>query len=302
MSWWRKVRQALGGGGRLDVPEGLWQKCEGCGKVIYRKELESVCYVCPGCGFHFRIGIDTYLDILTDNGFIEEFDARMYSKDPLGFSDSRRYTERLRSAQRKTGLTEAVRTGTAGIEGRPVVLGVLDFAFLGGSMGSVVGEKIARAVDAARRRSLPLIIISASGGARMQEGIFSLMQMAKTSARLAQFREAGGLFISVLTHPTTGGVSASFAMLGDVIVSEPEALIGFAGPRVIRETIGQELPEGFQRSEFVLEHGFIDLITPRTELRSTLALLLSHLLGDHSVDHPGGDPGEHRPNPSAVRS
>jgi len=287
MSWFRKVRRAFGAGNKLDVPEGLWFKCERCSEVVYRKELETTCHVCSHCGFHFRVGIDVYLCIFSDNGFVEEFDARMHSKDPLHFSDSRRYAERLRKAQKKTGLSEAVRTGVVTLEGRELVLGILDFSFLGGSMGSVVGEKIARATEQARRRSLPLILVSSSGGARMQEGIYSLMQMAKTSARLGQFRESGGLFISVLTHPTTGGVSASFAMLGDVIISEPDALIGFAGPRVIRETIGQELPEGFQRSEFLLEHGFIDAIVPRPELRSTAARLLAHLLDNaHLPSHP----------------
>jgi acetyl-CoA carboxylase carboxyl transferase subunit beta len=278
MSWFRKVTRAFGGGRKLDVPEGLWFKCEQCSEVVYRRELESTCHVCSHCGYHFRVGIDVYLCIFSDDGFVEEFDARMHSKDPLNFSDSRRYTERLRKAQKKTGLTEAVRTGIVTLEGRELVLAILDFSFLGGSMGSVVGEKIARATEQARQRSLPLIIVSSSGGARMQEGIYSLMQLAKTSARLGQFRKAGGLFISVLTHPTTGGVSASFAMLGDVIVSEPNALIGFAGPRVIRETIGQELPEGFQRSEFLLDHGFIDMIVPRPELRETTTRLLGHLL------------------------
>ncbi len=285
MSWFRKVRRAFGGGDKLNVPEGLWFKCEECSEVVYRRELEATCYVCPHCGSHFRIGVDEYLDLLSDDGFVEEFDIRMHSKDPLSFSDSRRYTERLRKAQKKTGLVDAIRTGVITLEGRELVLAGLDFSFLGGSMGSVVGEKIARAVEQARRRSLPLMIVSASGGARMQEGIFSLMQMAKTSARLAQFRKAGGLYLSVLTNPTTGGVSASFAMLGDVIIAEPGALIGFAGPRVIRETIGQELPEGFQRSEFVRDHGFIDIVAPRTELRETIAGLLTHLL-DKQSRHP----------------
>ena len=287
MGWFKKVRRRLGSGERLDVPKGLWTKCDNCGEIIYRKQLEEQFHVCDKCGYHFRIGHADYLKILSDNGYQEEFDPKLYSKDPLGFVDSKKYTDRLKQAQEKTSLTEAVRTGVALIEGRAVVLTIMDFAFLGGSMGSVVGEKIARATKQALERRLPLVIVSASGGARMQEGILSLMQMAKTSARLGQLREAGIPFISVLTHPTTGGVTASFAMLGDVIVAEPGALIGFAGPRVIKQTIGQDLPEGFQTSEFVLEHGFVDIISPRSELKQTITILLQHLLDGHA---PGPDP------------
>ncbi|MFC1628020.1 acetyl-CoA carboxylase, carboxyltransferase subunit beta [Gemmatimonadota bacterium] len=288
MGWFKKVRRTLGSGEKLDVPKGLWTKCDQCGEIIYRKELEAQFHICSKCGFHFRIGIDEYLEILTDGGFMEEFDSKIRSKDPLGFVDSKKYTDRLKAAQTKTGMMEAVRTGLVEIDGRQVVLAVLDFAFLGGSMGSAVGEKIARATQQATEMRLPLVIISASGGARMQEGILSLMQLAKTSARLAQLREAGLLFISVLTHPTTGGVTASFSMLGDVIVAEPGALIGFAGPRVIMETIGQELPEGFQRSEFLLEKGFVDIIALRSELKQTLTTLFNHLLNE-SETVPGPD-------------
>ncbi len=289
MGWFNKVRRSLGSGEKLDVPKGLWTKCDQCGEIIYRKELEAQFHICSKCGFHFRIGIDAYLEILTDGGFLEEFDSKIRSKDPLGFVDSKKYTDRLKAAQAKTGMMEAVRTGLVEIEGRQVVLAALDFAFLGGSMGSAVGEKIARATQRATERRLPLVIISSSGGARMQEGILSLMQLAKTSARLAELREAGLLFISVVTHPTTGGVTASFAMLGDVIVAEPGALIGFAGPRVIMETIGQELPEGFQRSEFLLEKGFVDIIALRSELKQTLTTLFNHLLNE-SETVPGPDP------------
>jgi len=279
MGWFKKVRRTLGSGGKLDVPEGLWTKCDQCGEIIYRKELEAQSHICSKCGFHFRIGITDYLEILTDGGFLEEFDTRLRSKDPLGFVDSKKYSDRLKAAQSKTDMLEAVRCGLVDINGRKVILAVLDFSFLGGSMGSAVGEKIARATQQAVKRGLPLVIVSASGGARMQEGILSLMQLAKTSARLAELREAGLLFISVITHPTTGGVTASFAMLGDVNVAEPGALIGFAGPRVIMETIGQELPEGFQRSEFLLEKGFVDVIASRDELKQTLVTIFDHLDG-----------------------
>ena len=288
MGWFRKVRRSLGSGERRDVPKGLWTKCDNCGEIIYRKQLEEQFYVCDNCGHHFRIGSSDFLRILTDGGIEEEFDAGMRSKDPLGFVDSKKYTDRLKQAQDKTAMPEAVRTGVVRIEGRSVVFAILDFSFLGGSMGSVVGEKIARAVLQAIDRRYPLVILSSSGGARMQEGILSLMQMAKTSARLGQLRQEGLPFISIVTHPTTGGVTASFAMLGDVIVAEPGALIGFAGPRVIKQTIGQDLPEGFQTSEFVLEHGFIDILSPRSQLKATIALLLQHLV-DGSVGRTGSE-------------
>jgi acetyl-CoA carboxylase carboxyl transferase subunit beta len=284
MGWFKKVRRRIGSGERLDVPKGLWTKCDSCGEIIYRKQLEEQSHVCDKCGYHFRIGHADYLKILADKGFVEEFDIKMHSRDPLGFVDSKKYSDRLKQAQEKTNLTEAVRTGVANIEGRSVILAIMDFSFLGGSMGSVVGEKIARAAQQALERQLPLVIVSASGGARMQEGILSLMQMAKTSARLGQLREAGTPFISVLTHPTTGGVTASFAMLGDVIIAEPGALIGFAGPRVIKQTIGQDLPEGFQTSEFVQEHGFVDVIAHRSELKKTVAMILQHLVDGRAPD------------------
>jgi acetyl-CoA carboxylase carboxyl transferase subunit beta len=279
MGWFKKVRRTLGSGEKLDVPKGLWTKCDKCGEIIYRKELEANYHICGKCGNHFRVGVPEYLSILTDDGFVEEFDQKMKSKDPLGFVDSKKYTDRLKKSQEATSMPEAVRTGEVVVGGHRAVAAILDFAFLGGSMGSVVGEKIARATVRATEMKIPLLIVSASGGARMQEGILSLMQLAKTSGRLAEHRNAGLPFISILTHPTTGGVTASFAMLGDVNVSEPGALIGFAGPRVIKETIGEELPEGFQTSEFVQEHGFIDVIVPRNELKKTIITLLNHLVG-----------------------
>lgn len=234
--------------------------------------------VCPKCGYHFRLSTQQRLDLLCDRHSFEEFDPDLKSTDPLGFKDSIRYRERLKRAEKKSDAQEAIRTGRARIEGHKVVLGVFNFGFLGGSMGTVVGEKLTRAVEAAVQEKLPVIIVSASGGARMHEGIYSLMQMAKVTAALVRLAEARLPYISLLTDPTTGGVAASFAMLGDVIVAEPGALIGFAGPRVIEQTIKSKLPEGFQRSEFLIEHGMVDLITDREHLKSTLALLLDLLV------------------------
>lgn len=259
------------------MPDGMWVKCDGCGDIIFKKELSQHVWVCAKCGFHFRIGSAEYIHLLLDEGTFEESHGSITAVDPLRFKDSKKYTDRIKEAVKKTGISEACQTGIGQIDGKPVVVGILAFDFLGGSMGSVVGEKIARATQRALREALPLIIVSSSGGARMQEGALSLMQMAKTSAWLAQFSEARLPYISVLTHPTTGGVAASFAMLGDIIIAEPNALIGFAGPRVIEQTIGQELPSGFQRSEFLLDHGFIDIIVSRTELKSTISTLLGHL-------------------------
>jgi len=264
-----------GEGRRLVVPEGLWVKCDACKAIVYRAEVERAGRTCPRCRYGFRLGARERIALLVDPGTFEERDAALAPADPLGFRDTRRYRERLRSAQERTGLTEAVVTGLAQIGGYPLVLGVFDFGFLGGSMGSVVGEKLTRAVELALAKQLPLVIVSASGGARMQEGILSLMQMAKTAAALERLDAARLPYISVLTDPTTGGVTASFAMLGDVIVAEPRALIGFAGPRVIAETIRQPLPEGFQRAEFLLEHGQLDLIVERAQLRETLRRLLA---------------------------
>ncbi len=258
------------------VPEGLWVRCASCGTILFRRALENNLSVCPDCQHHFRISAPERVTQLADPDTFVEHDAEITSGDPLGFVDSKPYPDRLQAARKKTGAQEGVLCGTAFIKGRKVVMAAMDFRFLGGSMGSAVGEKIARAIEYALSQDLPLIVVSASGGARMMESGLSLMQMAKTSAALARFDEAGGLFISVLTDPTTGGVTASFAMLGDVILAEPAALIGFAGPRVIKNTIRQDLPEGFQRSEFLLEHGFVDRVVSRHDLRSEISSLIDY--------------------------
>jgi acetyl-CoA carboxylase carboxyl transferase subunit beta len=259
---------------KVTVPEGLWIKCNNCGEIIYSKEIDRNLKVCPKCEYHFRITAKERIDLLVDPGTFKEFDSQIHSEDPLQFKDSQKYRDRIKAAVKKTGLSDAVISGTCTLDGVPIVLTVFDFFFMGGSMGSVVGEKITRAIEKAVDNRCGMVIISSSGGARMQEGALSLMQMAKTSAALARLRRERLPFISVLTDPTTGGVTASFAMLGDVNLAEPKALIGFAGPRVIEQTIRQELPEGFQRSEFVLAHGMIDRIVNRKELKKTLVTLL----------------------------
>ena len=276
MSWFKKPKQKLVSQKR-ELAADVWVKCEDCGEILYERRLHDNAHVCPECGHHFRIPADEYVALLLDDGFLEEFDTNLRSTDPLGFVDSKPYKERLQAAVEKVGPADAIRTGRGRLDDREVHLGAMDFGFIGGSMGSVVGEKIRRLADRAREDANPLIIVSASGGARMQEGIFSLMQMAKTAAALERLAEDGLPFISVLTHPTTGGVTASYAMLGDVILSEPGALIGFAGPRVIKETIRQDLPEGFQRAEFLLAHGMVDRIVPRVEMKPTLSTLLHHM-------------------------
>ena len=258
------------------VPEGLWVRCASCGAILFRRALENNLSVCPDCRHHFRISAPERIMQLADPDSFDEFANEIVSGDPLSFVDTKAYPDRLAAAKKKTGVNEAVRCGTAFIKGRKVVLVAMDFRFLGGSMGSAVGEKIAIAIEMAIADDLPLIVVSSSGGARMMESGLSLMQMAKTSAALARFDESGGLFISVLTDPTTGGVTASFAMLGDVILGEPKALIGFAGPRVIKNTIRQDLPEGFQRSEFLLEHGFLDRVVDRKDLRSEISSLIDY--------------------------
>jgi acetyl-CoA carboxylase carboxyl transferase subunit beta len=282
MEWFRKVKRGLKIQKKKEIPDGLWLKCDRCGEIIYRKELERAFWVCSRCGHHFRITSAQYISILMDDGQLDEIDDQLTSGDPLGFRDSKKYPDRIKQAVHKTGMKSAVRVGTGRLEGLPLVAAFLDFSFLGGSMGSAVGEKIARGIRLAIDRKIPVVILSSSGGARMQEGILSLMQMAKTSAYLGRLADAGLPYLSVLTHPTTGGVSASFAMLGDVNLAEPGALIGFAGPRVIEQTIGQELPEGFQRSEFLLEHGFVDLIVPRKELKTRIHTLLKLLWDEPS--------------------
>ena len=259
------------------TPDGLWEKCKRCKEVVPSKEWLANHCVCPSCNYHDRIGSAEYFEILFDDGKFTELDANLSSGDPLNFVDSAPYTDRVVVAQKKTGLKDAVRTAHGVINGQPLCVACMDFAFIGGSMGSVVGEKIARAIDHSLATKTPFLMISKSGGARMMEAAFSLMQMAKTSAKLALLAKAGIPYISLMTNPTTGGVTASFAMLGDFNIAEPEALIGFAGPRVIKETIGKDLPKGFQSSEFLLEHGFLDFIVDRTELKATLSRLLSHI-------------------------
>jgi len=289
MAWFRRTKKGIAAQQKKDLPDGLWLKCEKCGEIIYRRELERNHFVCTACGYHFRIRAHDYIQLLADEGTFREFNQNIESVDPLGFRDSKKYTDRLKDARNKTGLTEAIVTGTARIENIPSVLGVMDFAFIGGSMGSVVGEKVARAVDKAIDLHQPLVIVCASGGARMMEGALSLMQMAKTSARLTLLAEAQLPYIAILTHPTTGGVTASYAMLGDVILAEPGALIGFAGPRVIQQTIRQELPEGFQTAEFLLQHGFVDAVVPRKELKSRVAQLLRFFGFSASVSYPAAE-------------
>ncbi len=264
---------------KIKVPEGMWIKCDACLEIIYKPEVERNLNVCPKCTYHFRIPAMERIRAVIDEGTFAEFAEDMESVDPLNFTDTKKYVDRLKEARKKTGRKEAAIVGKGKINGIDIVLGVLDFEFQGGSMGSVVGEKISLAAETALDSRLPLIIFSASGGARMQEGTLSLMQMAKTSAALGRLSEARLPYISVLTDPTTGGVAASFAMLGDVIISEPGALVGFAGPRVIEQTINQKLPEGFQRAEFLLEHGMIDMIVERSRLKATLTQLLKYLSG-----------------------
>ena len=259
------------------VPEGLWQRCPGCQEIIFRKEAERLLWVCPECNFHFYVSARDRIEQVLDEGTFEQWDGLLRPTDPLGFQDKKRYADRLIDEQTRTGLSDAALTGTGMIRARRVAFGVTDSAFIMGSMGSVVGERLTRLVERATEQRLPLIIISGSGGgARMHEGILSLMQMAKVSAALARFDQADGLFISVLTNPTMGGVAASFASLGDVVFAEPKALIGFAGPRTIKATLRIELPKGFQTSEFLLEHGYIDRIVPRGKLKSEIARTIDY--------------------------
>ncbi len=277
--FWKKKEEGEQRPKKVTIAEGLWIKCDSCKEIVYRAEVDRAGRVCPRCGYPFRISAKERIASLVDDGSFEERDAGLASRDPLEFKDTKKYADRVKAARKATGLEEAVLTGTARIGGYPVVLGVFEFGFLGGSMASVVGEKLTRAIELALQKRVPLLIVSASGGARMQEGILSLMQMAKTSAALQRLGEERVPYISLLTDPTTGGVTASFAMLGDLIIAEPRALIGFAGPRVIAETIRQPLPEGFQRSEFLLEHGQLDLVVERRELRETLRRILAFFAG-----------------------
>ena len=260
----------------VDVPEGLWLKCPSCAELIYRRTMEEQLHSCPVCRHHFRVGAQERIDMVVDPGSFEEIDQSVAPRDILNFTDKKSYAKRLADEQKKTGAKDGLRAGRAFIKGRPVMLAVMDFEFMAGSMGAVVGEKITRAIEKAAQENLPLVMFCCSGGARMQESTISLMQMAKTSAALARFESAGGLFISVLADPTYGGVTASFAMLGDVILAEPKAMIGFAGPRVIANTIRAELPSGFQTAEFLQEKGFIDRIVPRHDLRSQIARVIDY--------------------------
>jgi acetyl-CoA carboxylase carboxyl transferase subunit beta len=263
---------------KLEAPDGLWYQCPSCKKVMHSREHKLFAYTCSNCSYHEKIGSQEYFELLFDDTIFTELDASLSSGDPLKFVDTKAYPDRIRSTEKKTGLKDAVRTATGKLDGIEVVVSCMDFSFIGGSMGSVVGEKIARGIDYALQHKIPFLMISRSGGARMMEAGFSLMQMAKTSAKLALLAEAQIPYISLLTDPTTGGVTASFAMLGDFNIAEPGALIGFAGPRVIRETIGKDLPKGFQSAEFVLEHGFLDFIVDRKDLKDKLASLLGMLL------------------------
>ena len=277
MEWFRKDKTGVEAQERRNIPEGLWQKCESCGEIIYGKKLDQYLWVCPTCNFHFRIPCRSYIALLLDDGALEEFDNNLQSADPLDFKDSKRYPDRIRAATAAAGPSEGLVAGIGAIGGVTLSFAIMDFAYIGGSMGSVIGEKVARAIERSIEREIPLIIVSCSGGARMQEGVLSLMQMAKTSGLLAILADKKIPFISVLTNPTTGGVMASFAALGDVIIAEPKALLGFAGPRVIKQTIGQDLPEGFQSSEFQLEKGFVDRVIDRKDLRPNIILLLEYL-------------------------
>jgi acetyl-CoA carboxylase carboxyl transferase subunit beta len=281
MAWFKKERKPrTSQRERLEIPPDAWEKCDGCGHIDLREKFEKALNVCPECGRLRRISAVEYIELLTDPGSWRELYGNLRSTDPLAFEH---YADRLVAARKKGGETDAVYTGTARLDGLPINLGVMNFAFMGGSMGSVVGEKIARLARRSHEKKVPLILISTSGGARMQEGVLSLMQMAKTSAAIAQLHRDCIPYISILTDPTTGGVSASFAMQGDVILAEPGAVIGFAGQRVIKQTIGQDLPEGFQTAEFLLEHGQIDDVVPRGSLRDTTARLLRHMQGQRPV-------------------
>ena len=277
MEWFRKAKPGIDSQEKKNIPEGLWTKCNSCGEITYTKKIEELLWVCPKCDYHFKYSSSKYINLLLDDGKLEEYDKSLSSKDPLKFRDSKKYTDRLKQAQQKSGSVDAVTAGIGMIDSVEVSFAIMIFSFIGGSMGSVVGEKISRAIERSTDRNIPLIIVSSSGGARMQEGILSLMQMAKTSSLLAIANKKKIPYISILTNPTTAGVMASYASLADVIIAEPKALLGFAGPRVIQQTIGQELPEGFQSSEFFMERGFVDMIVSRKNLRQTISGLLGHM-------------------------
>lgn len=275
MAWFKKERKTRTSRERLEIPPDAWDKCDECGLVDIREKFERALQVCPQCGHHRRISARRYVEILTDPGSFVELYTKLRSVDALGFEG---YAQRIESAYRTVGPHDAVLTGHGTLTGVPLNIGAMEFAFMGGSMGSVVGEKIARLANRSLERRAPLVIVSASGGARMQEGVLSLMQMAKTSAILARLKMEGIPFVSIVTNPTTGGVSASYALQGDAILAEPGAVVGFAGPRVIKQTIGQDLPEGFQTAEFLLEHGMVDSVVPRSALADTTASLIRHMM------------------------
>lgn len=277
VDWFNRSRKNLPGVEKREMPDGVWTKCQSCSEILTVMSLEKNYWVCPKCEYHFRIPAAAYLNLLIDPNTFAEYDAELTSTDPLEFRDLKKYPERIAAARKKTGRNDAVICGVGRLEGVDVSFSVMDFDFIGGSMGSVVGEKIARAIERSIDGAMPLIIVSCSGGARMMEGILSLMQMAKTSALLAVLNKMRIPFISILTNPTTAGVMASYASLGDVIIAEPRALLGFAGPRVIAQTIGGELPPGFQSSEFFLEHGFLDAIVTRPNLKKTVSLLITYM-------------------------
>ena len=277
MAWFKREKQKIKPVVKKGVPDGLWVKCPTCSEFLYKPELEKSLSVCRHCSHHFRVEPSIYHSLLLDSGSSKELFTNLQSEDLLHFKARKKYKDQLVAAKKKTGQKDAINCYHGKIEDRDVALGIMNFSFIGGSMGSVVGEKVARLIDYAHENNLPLILICASGGARMQEGAMSLMQLAKTSSKLAQFSEGGGLYIPILTDPTTGGVTASYGMLGDIILAEPGALIGFAGPRVIKQTIGQDLPEGFQRTEFLKEKGFVDHIVTRDKMKATLYSLISML-------------------------
>lgn len=277
MAWFKKIKDVKIEK-KVKIPEGLWIKCNNCKEIVYKKEIEKNLQVCPKCSYHFRISAWERIKLITDQGSFIEIDSELATTDPINFKDTISYKKRLVENKKKSGFNEAAIYGDATINEIPLVLAIIDFSFMGGSMGVVVGEKITRAVERSLKNKAPLITVSSSGGARMQEGMFSLMQMAKVSSIIARLKETNILFISLLADPTFGGVTASFAMLGDIIIAEPKSLIGFAGPRVIEQTIKQQLPENFQRAEFLLEHGMIDLIVDRKELKSTIYKLIKHFM------------------------
>jgi acetyl-CoA carboxylase carboxyl transferase subunit beta len=283
MAWPEKTLPTTDASEKRTLGAGVFRRCESCGQTLTTGELEAAFEVCPLCGFHHKLDAEGWRRLLLDDGQLEEWDDHLQPDDPLRFSDGRTYKERVAASQRKTGARESIETGRGRLSGRPIAYGAFVFAFMGGSMGSVAGEKVTRLFERAAKEELPVVLLQASGGARMQEGILSLMQMAKSVAALERLRRARIPFISVLLHPTTGGVAASFAFLGDVNIAEPKALIGFAGPRVIENTIRQTLPPGFQRAEFLLEHGMVDLIVPRGEMRPRIVTLLNHMMGGRRV-------------------